>query len=354
MATEPTIEVIEDTVTVMDNNPGQASSIAVIGAFDSAVSDLTVVTSARSAHAIFGTSSTYGAFKGTDAIDYLFYGASELIVANITTYTTGDDPTAETTLTNDKLNNALSKLKNEEFDILFIAEELSDAAQTIVTTWLASEFKDKFPHGQVAQLQKSTAAAYTTSVPTFGNNVYYINTQVLSVNGTALDLNRSTAYMAGVIASRDVNRSLTAKTIPDVTGVTPEYTTESGDIGATLLELNVPFIKPRNRRLNNYICVNSQLPNGLDLYINRTRDYVLKRISVETSLGDSSGEITIGGIENIVESVRHNCVEELQLLKDIEYSVIKISTNRVDVIIEKLIFDGVITDIKVHYSIEVQ
>lgn len=354
MATEPKIEVIQDTVIRVEEYTGMAGAIAVIGAFDSEVTDLTVCNNARVAHQIFGTTSTVGAFKGTDAIDYLFYGASQLLVCNITTWSDDDTPVPTTTITNTNLATALAKLKNEEFDILFIADELSDAAQTIVTTWLADEFKDKYPHGQVAQLQKSTAAAYATSVATFGDNVYYINTQQITYLGTTLSLNQSTAFMAGVIASMDVNKSLTAKTVPNVTGVTPEYTFESGDIGAKLMELNVPIIKPRNRRNNNYVCVNSELPNELDLYINRTRDYVINRISVETQLGEPSNDATIDGIQNIVEGVKHHCIDELQLLEDIVYHIEKVSPSEIDVIIEKMVFNGIITDIKIHYSIEVQ
>lgn len=354
MATEPTIEVIQDSVVTVEEYTGMAGRIAVIGAFDSEVTDLTVCNSAREAHTIFGTTGTAGTFKGTDAIDYLFYGASQLLVCNITTWSSATPPVATTTITNTNLATALSKLSNEEFDILFIADELSDAAQTIVTTWLDTEFKAKFAHGQVAQLSKSSTSAYETSVATYGNNVYYINTQVITYNGTALDLNRSTAYMAGLIASLDVNRSLTAKTIPNVTGVSPEYTFESGDIGAKLMQLNVPIIKPRNRRKNNYICVNSELPNELDVYINRVRDYVINHISVETQLGEPSNDTTIEGIENIVENVKYHCVDELALLEDIIYHIEKTSPTCIEVIIDKMVFNGIITDIKIHYSIEVQ
>lgn len=351
MATEPQIEVIKENVQIQTNPNGMAGRIGVIGAFDSEVTDLTVVTNPTTAHTIFGTTTTIDTFKGTDSIDQLFYGASELLIANITTY---DEETPETTLTNEKLNTALAKLHHEEFDILFIAEELADASQTIVTTWLANEFKDKFPHGQVAQLVRSTAAAYATSVATFGDNVYYINTQQINYLGTNLNLNQSTAYIAGLIASLDVNRSLTAKLIPEVNGVSPEYLTTSGEIGAKLLELNVPFIKPRNRRLNNYMCVNSLLPNGLDLYINRTRDYVINRIAVEQYLGELNNELTLEGIRSVVDTIRENCVNELGLLKDIIYHVEKTSNDCVDIIIDKLVFDGVITKINIHYSIEVQ
>lgn len=354
MATEPKITVQEEKVTVYDTVSSQASTIAVIGAFDSEITALTNCETARAAHTSFGTTGTIGNFKGTDAIDGLFYGASNLLVANITTWSDDETPVAQTTLTTEKLAAALAKLHNEEFDILFIADELSDTQQTTVSTWLDAEFEDKYCHGQVAQLSKSTAADYTTSVGKFNNNVYYINTQSLTVNGASLNLNMSTAFICGLIAGLDVNASLTAKIIPGVTAVSPEYDTTSGQLGATLLSLNVPFIACRNRRNQTYYCVNSMLPDELDLYINRVRDYVLNRITAETYLGEPSSETTVNGVITLMEGVRQSCVSELGLLKNIVYHVEKTSSTCIDIIIDALVFDGVITDINIHYSIEVQ
>ena len=265
MATRPDLHVHKESVTTNDAGvPGMASTIAVIGAFDSEVTDVTVCATKEAAHTIFGTTSTVGNFKGTDAIDGLFYGASALIVVNITTWSDDETPVASTTLTTEKLTAALAKLKHEAFDLLFIADELADASQTLVSTWLDAELEDKYAHGQVSQLQKSTTAAYTTSIATYNDQICWITTQ--SYN--SLSLNESAALMAGYIASLMVNRSLTYKEIPFINSISPEYTTESGDIGAKLLELSVPFVETYNRTNSKYICVNSELPNKLDLYIN--------------------------------------------------------------------------------------
>ena len=171
----------------------------------------------------------------------------------------------------------------------------------------------------MAQLQKSTAAAYETSIATFNKNIYWMCTQQYTYYGELLDLNRSAALFAGLIAGMMVNRSLTAKVIPNISAVTPEYTTEAGDIGAKLLELNVPFLKCRNRSTKVHYCVNSKLPNGLDLYINRVRDYIINRIAVETYLGEINNDIALEGIGNVIENIRYECVDVLGLLKDIEY-----------------------------------
>lgn len=353
MATEPRIIVREDTVTIAENNVSnvmKSSDYAIIGAFDSEVTDLTLTRDVREAHQLFGVTETVGDFKGTDAIDGLFRGVSTLLVANITTY---DEDTPETTLTTEKLEAALNKLHNEQFDTLFIAEELTDAQQTIVSAWLDAEFEAKYCHGQIAQLQKSTAADYAASVGKFNNNVYYINTQQFTVNGAVLDLNQSTAYIAGVIAALDVDRSLTNKIIDGITSVTPEYSTVAGEMGATLLNLNVPFLKCRNRRLQTYYCVNSTLPDELDLYINRTRDSILNNLAVEAYLGEKNSSITENGVTTLIEGLKKRYID-LNLISDLKYHTNKTSSKCFDVIIDEMLFDDIIDTINVTYSIGVQ
>ena len=354
MATEPRIIVREEQVTIAENdasNVMRASDYAIIGAFDSEVTDLTLVRNAREAHQLFGTTETVGDFKGTDTIDNLFRGVSTLLVANITTY---DEDTPETTLTTAKLEAALNKLHNERFDTLFIAEELTDAQQAIVSAWLDAEFEAKYCHGQIAQLSKSTAADYAASVSQFNNNVYYINTQQFTARGVTMDLNMSTAYIAGIIAGLDVDRSLTNKIIEGVTSVSPEYSTVAGEMGATLLNLNVPFLKCRNRRLQTYYCVNSTLPDELDIYINRTRDSILNDLAVEAYLGEKNNPATETGVTTVVEGLKKRYIDDLKLISDFTYHTNKTSSKCFDLIIDEMLFDDIIDTINVTYSIGVQ
>ena len=140
------------------------------------------------------------------------------------------------------------------------------------------------------------------------------------VNNEQLGLNRSTAYIAGHIAGLNIDNSLTYQEIPGVQSITPEYSTAAGEMGAILLNLNIPFLKCRNRRLKKYYCVNSMLPDGLDLYINRVRDYVLNNIAAETLLGKRNTRLTENGAITLVEGLKQHYVNELELLK--EYSII--------------------------------
>ena len=197
------------------------------------------------------------------------------------------------------------------------------------------------------------AAAYTTSVACFNDNVYYINTQTLTVNGAALDLNRSTAYIAGLVAGMEIDSSLTNQIIPNVSSVTPEYTTGNGDLGATLLSLNVPFIKCRNRRTGKYVCVNSAVPAGLDMSIYRTRDYILNILALESFLGQHTNAETVEGITNVVDNVKEQCID-LGYIDDMTYTVEKVNSSTIDVNITQMVFSGVLTKLNIYYSIGVE
>lgn len=355
MATEPKINVYQRAPTPQAIPDNIASTVAIIGAFDSEITSLTICNDVSEAHQKFGTMGTEGDFKGTDAIDGLFTGASTVLFVNITTWdTSGTDPVAETTLTEAKLTAALDKLHHERFNNLFIAEQLSDAFQTIVSAWLDAEFEAKYPHGQIAQLSKSTAAAYETSVAEFNDNVYYINTQQFTVNGTTLSLNRSTAWLVGYICRQAVDTSLTSQIIEGVTAITPEYSTATGELGAALLNLNIPFLKCRNRRLQTYYCVNSQLPDGYDLYINRTRDVILENIAVETALGQKNNAKTENGIVTVMEGLIQHYVNDLNLLEGITYHIERPSNKIINVVIDEMLFNDIITTINIYYSIGVQ
>lgn len=359
MAAEPQIIVKKRASEQINVNPNYAGDIAIIGAFDSEITDLTVCTTVTEAKTKFGIMETEGDFKGTDAIPLLFIGASSLLVANITTYTTGDNPEAETTLTDTKLRDALNKLHHVDFDILFIAEELSDSQQEIVTAWLDAEFEAKFPHGQVAELTKSTAAAYETSVSKFSDKIFYINTQVFGFNGETLSLNRSTALMAGFIAGTQTNLSLTNKEITGITSVSPEYSTAAGELGAALLSLNIPFLKRRfisSRKQNVFYCVNSQLPDGFDIYIYRIRDQILKDIQAEVIIGQQNDEVTENGIVTLMEGLKQRYVQDYGRVNDIKYHIEDDPDNSqcINIVIDEIVFNDIITLVNIYYNIRVE
>lgn len=359
MAIEPRKTVTRRVSEQINVNPNYAGDFAVIGAFDSEITDLTLCSNVTEAKTKFGVMETEGNFKGTDAIPFLFIGASSLLVANITTWTDDETPVAETTLTDAKLTAALNKLHHVDFDILFIAEELTDSQQEIVTAWLDAEFDAQYPHEQISELSKSTAAAYETSIGKFSDKVIYMNTQCFGFNGEILSLNRSTALIAGFIAGTQTNLSLTNREIPGITSVSPEYSTATGELGALLLSLNVPFLKRRfvsSKKTNVFYCVNSALPDGFDIYVYRVRDQILKDIQADVILGQQNGVATENGVVTLMEGLKQKYVQDSGKVNDIKYHIERDPDNTqcINIVIDEIVFNDIITLVNIFYNIRIE
>ena len=327
---------------------GQAGKIACIGAFDSTETNPVLYTNLADAQEALGTDTTY---NGVACLPYLFRGATSILAVNITTK---EGQTVDKTLTNAKLSAALAKIKGEDWDILFVAEPLTDAFIPIIDQFLDDCFEIKYPAGYIGALTGATDAANITSAGLAGEHCYGLLTQQLTVDGVQLSVLLSSAYYCGVIAGMRVGNTMTMKVVPYVTGVSPELSFETGGSGKALLEAGITTIKCQNRNAGKYIVVNSEQPNGFDLYVNRVRDYVIKQFALHQFLGERNRESTLNEIKQEVDRVKIDCVKTLDLLKDIEYTVEKKSADTVDIIIHRLAFDGLITDINVYVTVVVE
>ena len=164
----------------------------------------------------------------------------------------------------------------------------------------------------------------------------------------------SAAYYAGLIAGMSVGDTMTMKTLPGVTCCYPELGFDTGGAGKALLEAGITTVKPVDRNNGRCVVVNSEQPNSLDLYVNRVRDYVVKEMSLHQFLGERNNETTLNEIKHEVDRVKTECVKNLNLLKDIEFNVEKIDARSVEINISRLVFDGLITDMDVYLTVEVE
>ncbi len=322
------------------SNPGMASKIALIGAFDSTVEEPVLCTSIDDAYEKLGNDVTYA---GIACLDELFYGASSILAVNITT---GTGENRETSMTPGKLTTALSKISGESFDKVYLAVKVDNNLMPILDAFLKKRFKDKIPAGFVAYYDGTPNLA--------GDFCYGIMHQQLIVNDTLLSEIESGAYYCAVLASLNVGNSMTMKVVPNVTGVTPELSFERGGNGLSALDNGLTVFRCQDRANNKYIVVNSEQPNGYDLYINRVRDFVVREMSLHQYLGDRNRSASLNEIKQELDRVKERCVNTLDLLKDIEYTVEKKSPKCVDVNITRLLFDGIITEINVYITIEVE
>lgn len=349
----PSVHIYNKT-TQLINKPGMASKIAVIGAFKTEETNPKLFASVDEAQTEFGNDDT---FNGCAVIEDLFVGASSLLCVNITTWTgTAPNKTPTKTLTTQNLADALAKIKGEDWDILFVADTLTDDFIPIIESYLDTTFEMKYPAGYVGCIAGATTSANVTTAGLVGEHCYGLITQQLGVNGetTNKSLLKSSAYYCGVIAGLNVGATMTMKVIPNVTSISPELSFENGGDGKTLLEAGITTFKCQDRGNNKYIVVNSEQPNGFDLYINRVRDYVIKEMSLHKFLGERNTTVSLNAIKQELDRIKNQCVNVLDLLEDISYTVEKESTSCVGITIDSLLFAGIITRINVYLRVEVE
>lgn len=311
-------------------NPGMASRIAIIGTFANPITAPTVFDKLDDAYETLGTDSLIA----NSCLPYLFYGASSVIAVHISEFTVAN------------LVQALSTLMSEDFDMIFIATSLTEEMMPIFNAFLNKRYENKLPVGYVGYGNFNPEIA--------GDFCYGIITQAFYVNGTLIEPIISAAYYCGVLASLNVGTSMTKKVVPNVTAVDPEFTFETGDAGANLLESGVTVLQCQDRANSKYVVVNSEQPNGYDLYVNRVRDFVIREMNLQEFLGNRNRPASLNEIKQELDRVKDRCVNTLDLLKDIVYTVEKKNAKCVDVYIDKLLFDGIITQIDVYVTIEVE
>ena len=344
----PKIQIFKKK-TAKSPGTGEAGKIAVIGAFKTTETNPKLFTSLSDAQDTFGDDTT---FDGCAALPYLFMsGATSLLCVNVSTESSG---TWTKTVDATNLAASFTKIKGEDWDILFVAAPITDAFIALIDAYLEACFEAKYPAGFVGALTGVTDAANITTASAAGDQCYGLLTQQLTVNGTQLSVLNSAAYYCGLLAGMKVGNTMTMKTIPYVTAGSPELSFETGGGGKALLEAGITTVKCANRNSSKYIVVNSEQPNGLDLYINRVRDYVVKQLSLHDFLGERNREATLDEIKHEIMRVKDECVTGLDLLKDIQFTVEKKTADTVDIHITKLLFDGIITEIDVYVTVEVE
>ena len=346
-ATIPKVSVYQKK-TAPKTNPSLAGKVAVIGAFKTTATAPKVYKDLGLAQSELGNDDT---FNGCKVLPQLFKGVDSILAVNVSTESSG---TWTKTITTTNLAEALAKIKHERFDMLFIADTITDAFLPIITAFTANRMLIKLPIGYIGCVTGGNASAFATTAGLVDDYSYGLITQAVSVNDTSLDLLESAAYYCAIIANLNVGASMTAKQVPGVTALATEYTFETSDLGTTLVGLGFTTFRCFDRDNQIYEVVNSEQPNGYDLYINRARDYVIREFALHEFLGDRNSPKTHSEIEQELSRTKTKCVNALDLLADIEYSVIKKSPKCVDIHITRLLFDDVITDIDVYFTIEVQ
>ena len=350
-------------VTQVDNvppgSPGVAGKVAVVAEFSKTLTTpISVKSYPEAVKAVTSAQVTTDSPVGDKILNPLFRGgATEVILKDIAPTSTGNPTGAEIV--------AAATSLEENYDILFIPYDLTDANLTAVKSYINDRFTNSHPVGLVAPCSRESTSDHQTTANIFNDGgLFGLITQQFTVNDTVLSIAESAAYYVGLLTERKVDTSFTMKTLKDVEGVTPELTFAEGDDGYKLVEYGYPIAKCLNRADKNFVIVNSRLPHTItasdgtvihvDLYMERTINYIINLFQLEDFLGERNNNVSLEAIEQRLARIRHDCVDTLGLVQDIRYSVEKVDRDSVRTNIEEIIFDGVITQINVNVTYDVQ
>lgn len=346
----PIIKVNQEIKKVSTSSPYIHDLVCLIGGMETDTNYLepTLVTTIEAARTSYGTDTT---IAGNSALEQILGDntVSGVLVVNITNIS-GD--TAQRSVTSTKLGNAITALDLIDFDILYVADDLTDAFIGTIDTFAESRFENKNPFGFVAAVSRANVTAYSTTAGVVGDYCYALINQKLTVNEDDLTLVESGAFITKLIATSPITESLTATVVNDITGLQDVYTFNTGDDGDVLTGVGYLMFRLINATTNTYETVNGANNNGLSLYVARVRDYLVREFSLRQFLGDPSNDKTIALIKTECARIK-NMFIGLELIEDMTYEVQEVDAETVEVIINSIQFAGIITEIDVYITIEV-
>jgi hypothetical protein len=350
---EPTITVtdVENTVT---RGGGMAGVVVIIGAFPTDDATIKSYTNLRTAQAELAGSVTTIPEEclGYNALPYLFdksngLGVEEVIVVNITTTVTD---TLNYELTNDKLASALDLIKDEHFDILFVASVLDSTKLTNIKELRDDMYAAQLPWGLIAPVSFTLATDITTIADLFKTGGAYklITTQKqLASDSEPLSLVNTAAWDVAYTAGQLVNASETGKIIPGVNGLNTKE--EFATLYEIILDNGLHSQKVINRRLGQVITNNIKTPSGRDMAIERTKDYIVGDLALRDIFGNPNITATYDYIKGLFKSRKQKYME-LGLISDMKYEITEASTTCVKAELELFIPD-IITEVRLFVKV---
>lgn len=351
----PKITVKSEIKKVDNTNPLIKDVVCLIGGFedDKTVNTPTFCSTLTEAEKTFGDDDTIDANL---ALKQIFReDITGCLIVNVTTSTgSGDNINYQRNVTKTKLLEALATVNLIDFDLLYIASELTDELIVELDGFCGNRFENKRPCGYIGAGSRASAAAYITTSEKLGDWCYAFLTQPVIIGEDTLSLIESGAYLTNTIATLPVGNSLTAKILDEVTGLVTDYTFKEDDLGLKLVENGFFVIRLTDALNDSYECVNSAGPNGLDLYVSRVRDYIVNEFALRDFLGERNNSVTMDLIGLECARIYNQFKEELALIEDMAYTIEKEDATTVNVIITELDFNGVITDLNVFITIEVE
>lgn len=351
---EPTLTVT-DVESIITRSGGMAGVVVIIGAFPFTDATIRSYTNPRRALAdLSGNSDTVpeGAL-GYHALEYLFrkdgnsLGIEELLVVNITTE---GETELNYNLTADKLATALDLIKDEHFNILFVADVLNSTLLANIKELRDDMYKNQLPWGLISAVSfesESDIQAINTLFKTGGAYKLITTPKQLSSDSEPLNLVNTAAWDVAYTAGQLVNASETGKIIPGVNGLNTKE--QFPTLYESILDSGLHSQKVINRRLGQVITNNIMTPTGRDIAIERVKDYIVGDLALRDIFGDPNIKPTYDYIKGMFKS-RKQKYTDLKLITDMVYEITACDLKCVKAELELFIPD-IITQIRLFVKV---
>ena len=376
---EPHI-VVRDVPAIETVEYGQAGKVAIIGAFPTADFKLDLFTTASEAkNALRGEveESALSTYKAYGCLDYVFYNYGIKGPESVVVYNTNyDKGSLVTSSSNEDIASACVALAEEDFDILTIVEPITLTATVTVESetttvlnpifstlkaFVNSQFTNQKPFGLVLPIDLTNAT--TTFLGEFqalfkDKGVYKAVVTPIRFNGeaNALSIEQSASWHTAYTSGNPVGLSETAKVYPDLIGNNTKDTypasTSAGAITFDILrEKGFLTQTYKNRRKQTVKCISNITPVLYDMKVERVKNYMIKRLTLEDYLGENNDTVTMGSIKGLFERER-NLAMQTGLIIDMNYTLQSIDSETVKAQIELYIAD-IIRVIKLDVMVKV-
>lgn len=376
---EPHVEVYNvDTIPTVEY--GRAGKVALIGAFPTSTFKLDVFTSVTAAKtALRGEvlETDLANYPAWACLDYIFYNRGIRGVESVVIYNTNyGKGTLATSSDNTDIAAACTALTEEKFDILTVAEPISLTAEVTIEsetttvlnpifntlkTFNDNQFYIQKPFGIITGID--ITGATTTFLGDFKElfkkqGIFKAVVTPIRFNGDAnpLTIEQSGCWHAAYTAGRPVNKSETAKVYPDIIGSNTKDTyPQSTAVGAitfdTLRENGFHTQTYKDRRQQTIKCISNITPVLYDMKIERVKNYMIKRLTLEDILGEDHNSITKDYVKGMFEFEKNLAIQAGYLV-DMEYTITSIDSETVQADITLYIPD-VIRVVKLNVAVRI-
>lgn len=372
MNVEPHVEVY-NRKKMKTSRYGQAGKIALIGAFPSSTFKLGVFDDMEEAqNAVLGDYKVPGdtsienasktevpsTFVAFFCIEHCFiknsatYGPEDVLIVN----TNYGKSTLVPSSTNADIASACELLAEEDFDILSIAENVTlvvmdNESYILNPIWKTlkdfydAQFYAQKPFGISTGIDMTNATEELLQAfkALFNKGGFFkaVTTPVHYIGeANPLNLAQSGCWHAAFTAGRPVNKSETAKEYEGLIGENSKdlYPTTGSISWKKLLNNGFHTTKYKNRREKTIQCLSNITPCDYDMKIERTRNYLLKRLNVDDGLGDDNDEYTREHLDGIFKYERDLAIQN-RLIKDMEYEFTTVDSETCKAIVKMSIND---------------